>query len=93
MFAEKAWLIPLLPAVSFFVILFFGKKLPKGGAESGIFAVGTSFLVAVIVGVTVAVDDCAHEVLLTPLITICGGPSLRPAALPAPCCPSCCARM
>src|SRR2546423_2073011 len=48
--AEKAWLIPLLPALSFFVILFFGKKLPKGGAESGIFAVGTSFLLAVIVG-------------------------------------------
>jgi NADH-quinone oxidoreductase subunit L len=49
MFAEKAWLIPLLPALSFFVILLFGKKLPKGGAESGILAVGTSFVLAVIV--------------------------------------------
>src|SRR5207244_3726277 len=49
MFAEKAWLIPLLPALSFFVILFFGKKLPKGGAESGILTVGTSFVLAVIV--------------------------------------------
>src|SRR5438270_12472226 len=49
MFAEKAWLIPLLPALSFFVILFFGKKLPKGGSESGILAVGTSFVLAVIV--------------------------------------------
>ncbi len=49
MFAEKAWLIPLLPAVSFFVILFFGKKLPKGGAESGIAAVLASFLMAVAV--------------------------------------------
>jgi NADH-quinone oxidoreductase subunit L len=48
-FAEKAWLIPLLPALSFFVILFFGKKLPKGGAESGIIAVGLSFLFSVVV--------------------------------------------
>ncbi|HEY4408931.1 MAG TPA: NADH-quinone oxidoreductase subunit L [Acidimicrobiia bacterium] len=47
--AEKAWLIPLLPALSFFVILFFGKKMPKGGSESGIIAVGTSFVLAVIV--------------------------------------------
>jgi NADH-quinone oxidoreductase subunit L len=49
MFAEKAWLIPLLPALSFVVILFFGKKLPKGGSESGILAVGTSFVLALIV--------------------------------------------
>jgi NADH-quinone oxidoreductase subunit L len=47
--AEKAWLIPLLPALSFFVILFFGKKLPKGGSESGILAVGTSFVLALLV--------------------------------------------
>jgi len=49
MFAEKAWLIPLLPALSFFVILFFGKKMPKGGAESGIASVGASFVLAVFV--------------------------------------------
>ena len=47
--AEKAWLIPLLPALSFLVILFFGKKMPKGGAESGIAAVGASFILAVLV--------------------------------------------
>jgi NADH-quinone oxidoreductase subunit L len=49
--AEKAWLIPLLPALSFFVILFFGKKLPKGGAESGILAVGASFVLSVLVAI------------------------------------------
>jgi len=49
--AEKAWLIPLLPALSFFVILFFGKKLPKGGAESGILAVGASFALSVFVAI------------------------------------------
>ncbi len=49
--AEKAWLIPLLPALSFLVILFFGKKLPKGGAESGILAVGASFVLSVFVAI------------------------------------------
>src|SRR5581483_339811 len=47
--AEKAWLIPLLPALSYFIILLFGKKMPKGGSESGIIAVGTSFVLALIV--------------------------------------------
>jgi NADH-quinone oxidoreductase subunit L len=47
--ADKAWLIPLLPALSFVVILFFGKKMPKGGSESGIIALGTSFVLALIV--------------------------------------------
>src|ERR1044071_8131348 len=46
---QKAWLIPLLPALSYVVILLFGKKLPKGGSESGIFAVGASFVLAVLV--------------------------------------------
>src|SRR3989440_6137176 len=49
--AEKAWLIPLLPALSFLVILFFGKKLPRGGSESGILAVGLSFVVSVFVAI------------------------------------------
>src|SRR5581483_5972082 len=47
--AEKAWLIPLLPALSYFIILLFGTKMPKGGSESGIIAVGTSFVLALIV--------------------------------------------
>src|ERR1041385_2890777 len=43
---RNAWLIPLPPAPSFFVILFFGKKMPRKGAESGIASVGASFLMA-----------------------------------------------
>jgi NADH-quinone oxidoreductase subunit L len=42
------WLIPLLPAVSFFLILFFGRRMPKKGAEIGIGAVGLAALLAVI---------------------------------------------
>jgi len=45
---ENVWLIPLIPAVSFALILFFGKKMPKGGSELGIVMIGASFLLAVL---------------------------------------------
>jgi NADH-quinone oxidoreductase subunit L len=35
-FLEHAWLIPIIPAVSFFLIIFFGKKMPMKGSEIGI---------------------------------------------------------
>ena len=50
-FLENAWIIPLLPAISFLVILFFGKRMPKKGAEVGIAAVGISFILAILTGV------------------------------------------
>ena len=37
-FLEHAYVIPLIPAASFFLILFFGKRMPKKGAEIGIAA-------------------------------------------------------
>ena len=40
------WIIPTVPAVSFFLILFFGKRLPKQGSEIGILAVGASFVLS-----------------------------------------------
>jgi NADH-quinone oxidoreductase subunit L len=46
---ENAWLIPLIPAVSFFVILFFGKRMPKKGAEIGIGALSASFILSILV--------------------------------------------
>ena len=39
-----AWLIPAIPALSFVLILFFGKKLPRGGSEIGIAAVAIAFV-------------------------------------------------
>lgn len=45
---DNAWLIPLLPAISFLVILFFGKHLPKKGAEVGIGALTASFVIALL---------------------------------------------
>jgi NADH-quinone oxidoreductase subunit L len=46
-----AWIIPLIPAASFLLILSFGKRLPYKGAEIGIGAVGLSFLLALAVNV------------------------------------------
>ena len=43
-FLENVFVIPLIMAVSFAVILFFGKRLPKGGSEVGIAAVGICLL-------------------------------------------------
>ena len=47
---RNAWLIPLLPALSFLGILFFGKRMPRKGAELGIAAVGIAFVLAVLTG-------------------------------------------
>ena len=45
-----AWIIPLIPALSFVLILAFGKKLPRGGSEIGIASVSICFVLALTVG-------------------------------------------
>lgn len=45
---ENVWLIPALPAASFVLILFFGKRLPFKGAEIGITAVLAAFALALL---------------------------------------------
>lgn len=44
---QNAWLIPLVPAVSFVLILMFGRHLPRKGAEIGILAVGSSLAMSI----------------------------------------------
>src|SRR3954452_12993518 len=46
-FLDHAWLVPLIPALSFVVILLLGKRFPRHGAEVGIVAVGASFLLSI----------------------------------------------
>ncbi len=46
-----AWIIPAIPALSFVLILFFGKRLPKHGSEIGITALSISFVLACITAV------------------------------------------
>src|SRR5918999_817611 len=47
-FTELQWLVPLLPFIAFFVILFFGKKLPGKGHSVGILATGIAFVLSLI---------------------------------------------
>ena len=47
-FLTHVWIIPALMALSFLLILFFGKQLPKKGAEIGIFFLGVVFVLALI---------------------------------------------
>ena len=58
-FLQNAWLIPVIPAVSFFVIILFGKKLPMKGSEVGIASLFASFVLAcgVVVQWIQRVDD------------------------------------
>ena len=48
---DYAWIIPAIPAVSFVLILFFGKRMPRQGAEIGIAAVGASFVLSCVAAV------------------------------------------
>jgi NADH-quinone oxidoreductase subunit L len=55
------WLVPLLPALSFLVILFFGKKLPGKGHSVGIAAIGIAFVMSVIAFVELAAGNAHVE--------------------------------
>jgi len=45
---RNIWLIPFLPAMSFLLILFFGKRLPGKGAEVGVLALAAAFVLALV---------------------------------------------
>ena len=45
-FIEHAWLIPVIPAAAFFAIIFFGKKLPRGGSELALASMIASLVIA-----------------------------------------------
>jgi NADH-quinone oxidoreductase subunit L len=51
--SEYAWLIPALPAASAVIIMFFGRRLPKLGAEVGIAAISVAFVLALLVALEV----------------------------------------
>ena len=53
MISDHAWLIPALPAASALVIMLFGRRMARGGAEVGIAAIGVAFVLAVLVAVEV----------------------------------------
>jgi NADH-quinone oxidoreductase subunit L len=50
-FLRNAWIIPLVPAISFVLILFLGKRTPGKGAPIGILAVAVSLVLSAGAGV------------------------------------------
>ena len=48
---NHAWIIPLIPAASFVIILFFGRRLPKGGSEVGLAALAITLVLSCAVGI------------------------------------------
>src|SRR5207237_699463 len=47
-FLRNAWLIPAIPGLCFFLILFLGKRMPGKGADIGIAGIGASFGLSVL---------------------------------------------
>ena len=46
LFPDLMWLVPVLPALSFLAILFFGKKLPGKGHSAGLAAISVAFVLS-----------------------------------------------
>ncbi|MCE2532059.1 MAG: NADH-quinone oxidoreductase subunit L [Acidimicrobiia bacterium] len=68
-FLSNVWIIPAIPAASFFAILFFGKRLPRGGSEVGIIAVGASLVLALCtVGQWISTVNGAHGAAVEPVV-------------------------
>ena len=47
-FFTHVWIIPALMALSFLLILLFGKRLPRKGSEIGIVFIGAAFVLALL---------------------------------------------
>ena len=45
-FLDNAWLAPVVPTIGFFLIVLFGKKLPKKGSEIGVLSLAASLVLA-----------------------------------------------
>ncbi|MFK8026335.1 MAG: NADH-quinone oxidoreductase subunit L [Ilumatobacter sp.] len=45
-FLDNLWLIALIPAIGYALILFFGKKMPNGGSEFGLASMAASLIIA-----------------------------------------------
>ncbi len=60
-FLTHAWIVALLPTVSFVAILAFGKRMPRRGSELGLIAVGGSFLLSLAAVVAWIAHHGAHD--------------------------------
>ncbi len=69
-FLEHAWLIPIIPAVAFACIIFFGKRMPRKGSEFGIASMVGALVFAAGAGYQwiQRVNGAAEEAYVAPVI-------------------------
>lgn len=63
---DNLWLVPLIPFASFWLILFFGKALPRKGSEIGVAALGVDWVLcawAVVAWINRPVEGTGEEAL------------------------------
>jgi NADH-quinone oxidoreductase subunit L len=58
---ENIWVIPFITFVSFWLIIFFGKRLPMKGSEIGLLAVGATLVLSIVAGVQWIDRPADHE--------------------------------
>jgi NADH-quinone oxidoreductase subunit L len=63
--AGVMWLVPLLPFLAFFAILFFGKRFKTQGHAIGIGAVGAAFVISLIGFVSMIASNPGHGAVLS----------------------------
>jgi NADH-quinone oxidoreductase subunit L len=49
MFIEYTWLVPLVPALCFLIVGFFGKKMPEGGGPLVVFGALFAFILSALI--------------------------------------------
>ena len=60
-FLEHAWLIPVVPAIAFALIILVGKRLPMKGSELGVLSMFSSLVLAAGAGYKWISMDSTHK--------------------------------
>jgi NADH-quinone oxidoreductase subunit L len=82
-FLRNAWLIPAIPVLSFWLILFFGKRLPKKGSEIGVAALAIAFGLSVLTAGAWISRDARPAEEVNPVHAVASGDGGHAAAAPA----------
>ena len=71
-FLENAWIIPLIPAIAFALIIFFGKKMPMKGSEFGIASMVGALFFSVMAGLQWInrVNGVSEETYVAPVVRV-----------------------
>jgi NADH-quinone oxidoreductase subunit L len=80
---EHVWIIPALTFASFWLTLFFGKRLPGGGWQIGVGLVGIAFALSIVVGIQYLDEPLVHPTEETEQVTAAAGGEVEHEEAPA----------